>query len=165
MLKTHLLRRGATFFLTVVILVAVVVVPSALTQGSNPFAGTWKANLSKSQRHPNHLFQSLTLHFEVSDDTVLLTFTGVNMAGKQESGTSKLHPDGKEYPVAEAPSVVEVSKWVGSHILETVAKKDGKVIGQSTYEVSGDGNTLTAKIKGIDESGTPFEQAIVFDRG
>ena len=55
----------------------------------NPFAHTWKANLSKSQRHPNHLFQSATLHFEVSQEAVLLTYTGVNMAGEQESGTGK----------------------------------------------------------------------------
>lgn len=147
----------------VVILVAVIVVPSALTQARNPFAGTWKANLSKSQRHPNHLFQSLTLHFKVSDNVVVLTFTGVNMAGKQESGTRKLHPDGKEYPIAEASGVVEVAKWAGSHILEAMAKKDGKVIGQSAYEVSRDGKTLTAKIKGIDAKGAEFEQVIVFD--
>jgi len=148
----------------VVILVAVAAVPSALTQEKNPFAGTWKANLSKSQRHPNHLFQSLTLRFEVSDDAVLLTFTGVNMAGKQESGTRKLHPNAREYPIAKAPGVVEVTKWVGSHILETMAKKDGKVIGQSTYEVSKDGKTLRAKVKGIDASGAPFEQVIVCER-
>jgi hypothetical protein len=133
-------------------------------QGSNPFSGTWKANLAKSQRHENHLFESLTMRFEVSDDTVLLTYAGVNMGGKQESNTTKLRPDGKEYPVAEAPGIVVVTKWVGPHILESVARKDGKVLGQSTYEVSSDGKTLTAKIKGIDASGREFEQVIVFDR-
>jgi hypothetical protein len=48
-------------------------------------------------------------------EAVLLTFTGVNMAGKQESGTRKLRPGGKEHPIAEAPGVVEITKWVGSH--------------------------------------------------
>ena len=131
---------------------------------ASPFSGTWKANISKSKQHPNHLFESATLRFEVSDDVVLLTYTGVNMSGEQESGTTKLHPDGKEHLFAEAPGVVEVTKWVGSHILETVAKKDGKVVGQSRYEVSSDGKTLTAKVKGIDASGAEFEQVIVFDR-
>ena len=131
---------------------------------SNLFAGTWKANLSKSQQHPNHLFESMTLQFEVSDDAVLLTFTGVNMMGERESGTRKFHPDGKEYPVAEVPGLAEVAKWVGSQTLETVAKKDGKVMGQGTYEVSSDGKTLTARIKSIDASGLPFEHIIVLDR-
>jgi hypothetical protein len=133
------------------------------TEG-NPFIGTWKANLSKSKQHPNHRFESATLHFEVSNDIVLLTYAGVNAAGEQESGTTKLHPDGKEHTIAEARGVVEVTKWVGSHTLETVAKKDGKVVGQSRYEVSNDGKTLTAKVKGIDASGAEFGQVIVFDR-
>ena len=128
---------------------------------SNPFAGTWKANLSKSKQHPNHLFESATLRFEVSDEVVSLTFSGVNMAGEQESGTTKLYPDGKERPVSEAPGVVVVTKWVGSHALETVAKKDGKVVGHSIYEISSDGKMLTAKVKGVDASGAEFEQVIV----
>lgn len=53
---------------------------------------------------------------------------------------------------------------MGSHILVAVAKQDGKVVGQSSYEVSSDGKTLTAKVKGIDASGTEFEQVIVFYR-
>ena len=131
---------------------------------TNPLAGTWKANLSKSQRDPNHQFQSLTLRFEVSDEAVLLIFTGVNMAGKQESGTRKLRPDGKEYPVAEAPGVVEIAKWVGANTLAIVAKKGEQVVGESTYEVAKDGKTLTSKVKGTDAKGRQFEQVIVFDR-
>jgi hypothetical protein len=153
-----------TKLFAVVIVVAVIVASSSPAQSKNPLEGTWKANLEKSQRDPKHLFESVTLRFEVSGDTVSMTFNGVNMSGEQESGTRKFHPDGKEYPVAEAPGIVEVSKWVGPNALETVAKKDGKVVGQSTYEVSSDGKTLTAKIKGIDESGATFEQVIVFDR-
>jgi hypothetical protein len=94
---------------------------------TNPLVGKWKANLSKSQRDPNHQFQSLALRFEISDDALLLTFTGISMSGKEESGMRKLHPDGKERPVAEAHGIVEVSRWVGSHTLESVAKKDGTV--------------------------------------
>ncbi|HZS03266.1 MAG TPA: hypothetical protein VFD58_00195 [Blastocatellia bacterium] len=123
-----------------------------------------KANLSKSKQYADHQFRSAALHFDVSDEAVLLTFTGVNMAGKRESGTKRLHPDGKEYPLAEAPGVVEVAKWAGSHTLEVVARKDGVVAGRGTYEVSEDGKTLTARIKGADAGGAEFEQVIVFDR-
>lgn len=164
MVRTDLQRRVFFFHWLVVILVAVVIAPTALSQGKNPFAGKWKANLSKSQRDPNHLFKSLTLRFEISDDVVSVTYAGVNMSGSEESGTTKLHPDGKEHPIAEAPGIVEVSRWVGPRLLESVGKKDGKAVGLSTYEVSSDGNTLTAKIKGIDASGSTFEQVIVFDR-
>ena len=129
------------------------------------FTGTWRANLAKSQRHSNHMFHSATLHFDVSGDTVTLTHTGVNRDGNQESGTTTLHADGREHPVSpQTPGVVVVTKWMGAHTLETAAMKDGQVVGQGTYEVSGDGRTLTAKVRGVDGSGAPFEQVIVFDR-
>ena len=164
MVRTDLQRRVFFFHWLVVILVAVVLAPTALSQGKPPFAGKWRANLSKSKRDPNHLFKSLTLRFEISEDVVSVTYAGVNMSGSEESGTTKLYPDGKEHPIAEAPGIVQVSRWVGPRLLESVGKKDGKVVGQSTYEISSDGNTLTATIKGIDGSGSTFEQVIVFDR-
>lgn len=104
------------------------------------------------------------MRFEVSAEVVSLIYIGVNMSGKEESGTSKLYPDGKEHSMPEAPGVAVISRWLGPRSLETIAKRDGKVIGHSTYEVSEDGKTLTAKLQGRDASGAEFEQTIVFDR-
>ena len=137
---------------------------SATKSRGSLLAGQWRANLSKSQLHMNHQFKSLSMHFTITESTVLLTFTGVNMSGQQESGTRELHPDGKDYPVPQAPDIVETTRWIGSNTLESVARKDGKVIGEGSYQVSADGKTLSARVKGIDGSGAPFEQVIVFDR-
>jgi hypothetical protein len=131
----------------------------------DPFTGNWNANIAKSHRDPNHQFQSATLRFVVYGDAVTLTHGGVNMAGQEESGTTNLHADGTPRPVSpQAPDVVVVTRWVGSHVLETVAMKDGELVGHGRYEVSGDGQTLTAKVSGTDSSGKPFAQVIVFDR-
>jgi hypothetical protein len=131
----------------------------------NPFCGTWIANVEKSRRHANHQFQSATLTFELVCDDVSLTHGGINMSGKYESGTTVLHPDGKEHPVSsQAPGVVAVTRWVGTHVLESEAKKDGLVVGKGTYAVSEDGRTLTATVEGTDAAGKGFEQVIVFDR-
>jgi hypothetical protein len=133
--------------------------------GKSPFSGTWAANVAKSQRHPNHLFQSATLRFAVASDTVTLTHGGVNASGEEESGAMTLQADGEEHPVSEqVPGVVVVTRWVGSRLLETVAKKDGTVVGQQSYEVSADGKTLTAKVWGTDAGGAHFEHVIAFDR-
>jgi hypothetical protein len=130
------------------------------------FVGTWIANIEKSRRHANHQFHSATLSFEVSGDEVTLTHAGVNAAGKQESGKTILRADGHEHEVTPlAPGVVAATRWRSAHVLETVAKKDGKVVGDGKYEVSSDGKTLTATVAGFDGSGTRFEQVIVFDRG
>ena len=130
----------------------------------NPFVGTWTANIEKSHRHANHQFGSATLRFEVSDDDVLLVHSGVNASGKVESGETRLRADGQDHPVsAQAPGVVVAAQWVGTNVLETVAKKDGQVIGHGKYEVSLDGATLTATVAGTDAAGKAFEQVIVFD--
>ena len=66
--------------------------------------------------------------------------------------------------MAQAPGVVAVAGWVGTRILETTAKKDGKVVGHGRYEICDDGQTLTATVAGIDASGKDFEQIIVWNR-
>jgi hypothetical protein len=129
------------------------------------FVGTWIANIEKSRRHANHLFQGATLGFEVSGDVVTLIHGGVNASGKQEAGRTVLRMDGQDHEVSPlAPGVLVTSQWRGSHVLETVARKDGQVVGGGTYEVSSGGDTLTATVSGIDASGQPFAQVIVFDR-
>ena len=131
----------------------------------NPLLGTWVANLEKSRRHANHQFQSATLTIDVSGDIVSLTHAGVNMAGKPESGTTVLQANGYEHAVSpQAPGVVAVTKWVGTHELATEARKDGRSVGSATYAVSDDGMTLTTTIAGIDAAGKAFDQVIVFDR-
>jgi hypothetical protein len=130
----------------------------------SPFVGSWVANLSKSKQHPNHQFQSATLQFVVNGDAVTLTHGGVNPSGQQESGTITLRADGKERPIPQAPGVVSVARWIGSHVLETVGKKNGQIVGRGTYEVSADGKTMTATVSGMDGSGAAFDQVIVFDR-
>ena len=163
MVRSRPQRSWSLCFRLIIVPVALAA-PTALSQQKNPLAGTWQANISKSQRHPNHLFKSATLRFEVSDDVVSMTYTGVNMSGVEESGTFKIHPDGKEHPIPDAPGLVEVSRWAGPRLLDTVASQSGKVVGHSSYEVSEDGKTLTAKISGTDASGAEFEQVIVCDR-
>ena len=134
-------------------------------RGESPLTGTWAANVAKSRRHPNHLFQSARLRFAVAGDTVTLTHGGVNASGEEESGVMTLHADGKEHSASEqTPGVVVVTRWVGPRLLETVAKKDGTMVGQQSYEVSADGKTLTAKVWGTDAGGALFEHVIVFDR-
>ena len=157
-------RRGSSVFLSLAVLIVAGPTLAGILQDRSPFDGSWTANISKSKRHPNHLFKSATITFTVSADLVTLSYSGVNMSGVEEKGTSTFHPDGKEHSLEGLSGAVEVSRWVTPRILETVVRKDGTVLGQSTYEVSRDGKTLTARIKGTDASGTVFEQVIVCDR-
>jgi hypothetical protein len=137
---------------------------ASILQEKNPLVGTWNANIEKSKRHPNHLFKSAKLRFSIANNVVTMTYSGVNMSGVEENGHTVFHPDGKEHPLEAIQGAVEVSRWVNAQRLETVVTQNGKIIGQSTFEVSADGKTLTALLKGADASGADFEQTIVCDR-
>ena len=133
----------------------------------HPIAGTWTANLAKSKRHENHQFSSAVLRFAVSGDaneTVSLSYGGVNHSGNDESAAQTMRVDGVERPIAEAPGIVAMCRWAGPRTLETIGRKGGAVIGHAIYEASEDGTELTARVKGVDAKGLPFEQVIVFDK-
>jgi len=131
----------------------------------NPLTGSWNANLEKSRRDKNHQFSSATMTFDVTPSQVLMAYSGVNAAGKQESSSMTFYPDGREHEVSpQAPGVMIVSHWEGTHRLDTEARKGKAVLGRGSYEVSADGRVLTATLSGVDGSGAAFEQVIVFDR-
>lgn len=127
-------------------------------------AGTWTANLAKSQRHANHQFERATMHFDVDGLAVSLKFEGVNAAGKREEGVRRFEADGMAHADAAAPGVVATTT-LSDRRLEVIATKDNAQLGRASYEVSEDGATLTATTAGIDASGRTFDQVVVFDRG
>jgi hypothetical protein len=131
----------------------------------NPFVGLWVANIGKSRRHVDHQFKSATITFDVSGEEVRLAHAGINASGNEECGTTVLRADGREYPVSpQSPGLVAIARWLGPHVLETEARRDGELISQGTYAVSEDGRNLIASIGGTDPTGTPFAHIIVFDR-
>ena len=104
------------------------------------------------------------MRFEITGDSVLLTFGGVNASGKTEAGTRAICADGQGHPEPAAPGLVTTGT-IDERSLEVTATKDGAVVGRGRYEVSEDGAEMTATMSGLDASGREFEQVIVFDRG
>ena len=130
----------------------------------HPLEQTWNANIEKSKRHPNHLFQRASMTFKIDGHAVALSYDGINMSGKHESSTQTLNADGAEHPIAQAPGVAVQCRLIGDRALETLGKRNGEIIGRGLYEVSADGATMTATMTGVDGQGQAFEQVIVFDR-
>lgn len=156
-----MLSRSRNALLHVALLISIA---SIAASQSNPFVGTWQANLEKSALHQNHQFKSAKMVFELDGDVLILKYSGINMGGKEEGSTRRLRPDSKEYPIESAPGYLEVTRYINTNLLESTAKKDGQVVGRGTYDVSADGKVLTATMKGIDASGREFQQVIIFDR-
>jgi hypothetical protein len=129
----------------------------------HPLNGTWQANIAKSTRHPNHLFASASMSFTVNNQDVRFSYQGINASGKEEKSEQMLLADGLPHPHPLAPEIV-VTTSLGPRGVVSSAAKDGTRMGHATYDVSEDGHTMTATVSGIDGSGKPFAQVIVFDR-
>jgi hypothetical protein len=127
---------------------------SAVTD-NHPFAGRWRANLSKSHRHPGNQFQNAVLEFAVQGNSVTIVDVLVDDSGREVHGKNTIIVDGNEHPSGHDDGYVLIARWRGLRILETLATRDGRAAGWGRYEVSADDNTLTI-------SGE--EQVIVLDR-
>jgi hypothetical protein len=128
---------------------------AAEAASENLFVGTWTANLAKSQRHPTNPFQSATVQFALDGDAVTIVDVVVDASGREEHSRHTLLADGHAHPSESGHGYALMANWRGAHVLETVATKDGQVVGWGRYEVSDDGRTLTI-------SGD--QQVIVLDR-
>jgi hypothetical protein len=119
----------------------------------HPFTGVWRANVAKSKRHPENLFQSATLQFGVNGDAVTITDVVVDAAGREERTTNVLQADGKACP--HPHGYVVTARWLGRRVLEAVVTKNGEPEGRVAYAVSPDRKTLIL---------SAGEQTSVFDR-
>ncbi len=128
------------------------------------FSGRWAANLSKSRRHPTNQFSSAALDVEVGNATVTVVRSGVNVSGGHEHATTTLSTDEHPHEAADSPGIALVTRWAGPWMLESLATRNGVVVGRSDYEMAADGQSLIATISRIDPAGATFEERIVFDR-
>jgi hypothetical protein len=123
----------------------------------NLFVGTWTANLAKSRLHSSSQYQRVTLQISVAGNTVTMASEIVNPSGQTQRAAETFRTDGTETAGTLSAGVTLMAKWLGPHVLASIATKNGQVVALVTYEVSADGRTLTSRSSGV------IEQVIVFD--
>jgi hypothetical protein len=116
---------------------------AALARGVRLFAGVWKADLARSQRHPANQFQSATIVFDPDGFDLRMSDVVVDENGREERHVNTIRADGRERPTEPRRGYSVRASWRDPLTLEAVGVKDGQVIGGATYAVSPDGETLT----------------------
>jgi len=134
-------------------------------RSSRLFAGAWKADVARSQRHPLNPFRSATIVFEVDGQDLRMTDVLVDADGREERHDNRIRIDGRERAAVDdgRERAAEPRRrgysvrasWRDAYSFETVGIKDGQAIGGATYAVSPDGRTLTISAD---------QQLIVLDR-
>ena len=132
--------------------------PVRQTVTENPFVGNWTADLSASKLDPKLPLKGADITIGVSGNVVTLTSSVILPSGATHREKETLRADGTETAGTLTPGVVHVANWVGSHVLALIARKGNQNIALITYEVSTDGQTLTARTSGL------VEQMVTFKR-
>ena len=123
----------------------------------SPFVGSWSADLSQSRLDPKMRLKGADITISVTGNVITLASSVVVPSGETIQERETLRADGTETPATQM-GVVHVANWLGSHVLALITKKGNQNLALITYEVSTDGQTLTARTSGL------VEQVMIFKR-
>jgi hypothetical protein len=149
-------------------LIAMLVTTLALfvaTAAADQSSGTWKMNPEKSKYSPGPAPKNLTVVVESDDTNYKIDATGTDADGKPMHVQYSAKFDGKDYPATGVANADSVSvKRIDTDTIETVQKKDGKVVMTITSKVSKDGKTRTSTWRGKNAEGKDVHNMVVFEK-
>ena len=125
---------------------------------NSPFVGSWSADLSQSMLDPKMRLKGADITISVAGNVITLASSVVLPSGETIQERETFRADGTETAATRRPGVFHVANWVGSHVLALITKKGNQNIALLTYEVSSDGQTLTARTSGL------IDQVVIFKR-
>jgi hypothetical protein len=135
------------------------------TAGADQLSGTWSMNAEKSQYSPGPPPKSLTVVVESDENNYKIDATGTDGDGKPIHVQYSAKFDGKDYPATGIANADTVSvKRIDANTVETMQKKDGKVVMTVTTKMSDDGKTRTSTWRGKNAEGKVVHNVVVFDK-
>jgi hypothetical protein len=125
---------------------------------SSPLAGSWSADMSRSRLDPKMPFKEIDLTIGVTGNAVTVASSLIMPSGAKVQERETFHADGTETAATQYKGAAHVANWLGPQVFALITKKGGEIVAVITYQVSSDGQTLTARTAG------PIEQTVVFTR-
>jgi outer membrane lipoprotein-sorting protein len=149
----------------VVLALALVVAAVSVQAQADPFIGTWRLNLEKSQYSPGPPPRAQVSLWAPKGKGVKITTTGIGADGKPTSQDTTAQYDGKDYPTIGNPDYDTASfKRIDANTLQVIRKRDGTVVQTATFAVSTDGKTRTITTKGTNVLGQTINNVSVYER-
>ena len=135
------------------------------TAEADQLSGTWNMNAEKSKYSPGPPPKSVTVVVESDENNYKIDATGTDGDGKPIHVQYSAKFDGKDYPATGVQNADTVSvKRIDANTVETMQKKDGKVVMTITTKVSKDGKTRTSTWHGKNAEGKDVHNVVVFDK-
>jgi len=146
--------------------------------GTNPFLGSWRLNLEKSQPAsplPRN-FISVRVYEDGGGGLMLHTVVNSYAGGAGFLFTAAKY-DGREYPVytsttlgallnaGQTTTYTVVFKSIDAWSIEYQDRHEGKITATGTFKISSDGKTMTEVDKNYDASGKERSRSLmVYDK-
>ena len=125
---------------------------------ASALAGSWSADMSRSRLDPKMPFKEIDITIGVTGNVVTVASSLVMPNGAKMQERETFRADGTETAATQYKGVAHVANWIGPQVFALITKKGGEIVALITYQVSSDGQTLTARTSG------PIDQTIVFKR-
>ena len=147
-------RKGKTMTKLLLTLIAT----TTLCLGADPFPGTWKRNVAKSQSTLGAVSEQTNI-VEAIPGGYLLKFIvpGGTTLEQQYILDDKPHTlNGKGVVTTTSGADTRVAKRLNDHAYEMKFLRQGKVVATSRTELPKDGKTETVTIDGVNPAGEKF---------
>jgi hypothetical protein len=132
---------------------------------ADQLSGAWKMNAEKSKYSSGPPTKDLMVVVESDENNYKLDATGTDGDGKPIHVQYSAKFDGKDYPATGIANADTVSmKRIDANTIETMQKKNGKVVMTITTKVSNDGKTRTSTWRGKNAEGKDVHNVVVFDK-
>jgi hypothetical protein len=162
----------ASFGVVVALAVALGVmgaIPSIASAQTDPRIGSWKLNFEKTKFDPNSTrVKSDTRTYEADGDGVKGTIKRVPATGDPDRppATFTAKYDGKDYPFIGNLDfdTIAIKTVDASGAQEITLKQGGKVKQSQRVVFSQGGQVMTIPTKGMNPSGQPLTNVLVFDK-
>jgi hypothetical protein len=133
---------------------------------SDPQVGVWKLNVAKSKYSPGPAPKSGSTQIEAAGAGTKVIVDQALADGTMRHYEFTTNYDGKDSPVTgNNPDVDMVARTrINARTVQTISKKDGKVMTTQTSVVSPDGKTRTVTTKGVNASGQQVSNVAVYEK-
>ena len=145
------------------LLTSVVLLPTLVLGGDDPFDGDWKLDAAKAAASKVHEIQSL--HVEVNPTNLLMVRKWVSAGGEPAQSEIRARVDGSVSGVLDTPGIDSVRCWrAGARSLMLKLFEGGVAVGVWSAEVSKNGKVLKITFSTYDVSGKSTERTEFFER-
>jgi hypothetical protein len=152
------------------IALSVLVLATIASAADDPFVGTWKLNVAKSQSGMMLTgWKSGTVKVESQEGRVKYTTDYYFDNGTTMHNEAAFNRDGGDYPLTtNLPSLFDSisSRKIDANTVQDVYKLEGKEVMRHQWVLSKDGKTatVTTKYTGLGSTGSTVNQVLVLER-